>query len=101
MISIVSRDWWVFALRGIAAILFGVLAFGSRGITFALVLLLAAYAFVDGVSLLIALARGDADAHRHAWSRGIMGVLGILGLAHRLPSIHSVDAALRKRTAAS
>jgi uncharacterized membrane protein HdeD (DUF308 family) len=79
MLGIVSRDWWVFALRGVAAILFGVLAFASPGITIAtLVLLFGAYAFVDGVSLLIALARGDAGARRHAWSVGIMGVLGIV-----------------------
>jgi uncharacterized membrane protein HdeD (DUF308 family) len=79
MLSIISRDWWVFALRGVAAILFGVLAFASPGITLAtLVLLFGAYAFVDGVSLLIALARGDAGARRHAWSVGIMGVLGIV-----------------------
>jgi uncharacterized membrane protein HdeD (DUF308 family) len=79
MLSLISRDWWVFALRGIAAILFGILAFASPGITLAtLVLLFGAYAFVDGVSLLIALARGDAGARRHAWSVGIMGVLGIV-----------------------
>jgi uncharacterized membrane protein HdeD (DUF308 family) len=78
MLSLVSR-WWVFALRGVAAILFGILAFASPGITLAtLVLLFGAYAFVDGVSLLIALARGDAGARRHAWSVGIMGVLGIV-----------------------
>jgi uncharacterized membrane protein HdeD (DUF308 family) len=79
MLSLVSRDWWVFALRGVAAILFGILAFVSPGITLAtLILLFGAYAFVDGVSLLIALARGDAGARRHAWSVGIMGVLGIV-----------------------
>ena len=79
MLSLISRDWWVFAVRGIAAILFGVLAFASPEITLAtLVLLFGAYAFVDGVSLLIALARGEAGARKHAWSVGIMGVLGIV-----------------------
>jgi uncharacterized membrane protein HdeD (DUF308 family) len=33
---------------------------------------------VDGVALLVALARGDAVARRHARSFGIMGVLGIV-----------------------
>ena len=79
MLNLITRDWWVFAVRGIAAILFGVLAFAQPGITLAaLVILFGAYAFVDGVALLIALARGDAGARRHAWSVGIMGVLGIV-----------------------
>jgi uncharacterized membrane protein HdeD (DUF308 family) len=79
MLSLISRDWWVFALRGVAAILFGILAFASPGLTLAtLVLLFGAYAFVDGVALLISLARGEAGARRHAWSVGIMGVLGIV-----------------------
>jgi uncharacterized membrane protein HdeD (DUF308 family) len=79
MLNLISRDWWVFAMRGIAAILFGVVAFASPGITLAaLVLLFGAYAFVDGISLLIALARGNAGARRHVWAVGIMGVLGIV-----------------------
>ena len=79
MLSLISRDWWVFALRGVAAILFGILAFAWPCITLtALVFLFGAYAFVDGVSLLISLARGDRDARRHAWAVGIMGVLGIV-----------------------
>lgn len=79
MLSLISRDWWIFAVRGIAAILFGIVAFASPGITLtALVLLFGAYAFVDGISLLIALARGEAGARRHAWAVGIMGVLGIV-----------------------
>jgi uncharacterized membrane protein HdeD (DUF308 family) len=79
MLSLISRDWWVFAVRGVAAILFGVVAFASPGITLAaLIILFGAYAFVDGISLLIALARGEAGARRHAWAVGIMGVLGIV-----------------------
>ena len=43
-----------------------------------LVFLFGAYVLVDGVSLLVALARGDALARRHAWAVAIMGVLGIV-----------------------
>lgn len=79
MLGLISRDWWVFAVRGVAAILFGVLAFAQPELTLAtLILLFGAYAFVDGVSLLVALARGDRTARRHAWSVGIMGVIGIV-----------------------
>jgi uncharacterized membrane protein HdeD (DUF308 family) len=79
MLNLVARDWWVFAVRGVAAILFGILAFVWPAQTIAvLVLLFGAYAFVDGVTLLVALARGDALARRHAWTTGLTGVLGIV-----------------------
>lgn len=78
MLSLVSRDWWVYAVRGIAAILFGIMALVWPAPTLAvLVLLFGAYAFVDGVALLVALARGDVLARAHKWTTGIMGVLGI------------------------
>jgi uncharacterized membrane protein HdeD (DUF308 family) len=78
MLSLVSRDWWVYAIRGIAAIVFGILALVWPGPTLtALVFLFGAYAFVDGVALLIALARGDVLARRHRWVTGFTGALGI------------------------
>ncbi|MGA2500739.1 MAG: DUF308 domain-containing protein, partial [Tepidisphaeraceae bacterium] len=56
MLSLVSRDWWVYAVRGIAAILFGIMALIWPAPTLAvLVLLFGAYAFVDGIALLVAL----------------------------------------------
>jgi uncharacterized membrane protein HdeD (DUF308 family) len=79
MLSLVSRDWWVYAVRGIAAILFGITALIWPGPTLAvLVLLFGAYAFVDGVALLVALARGDVLARSHKWITGIMGAFGIV-----------------------
>jgi uncharacterized membrane protein HdeD (DUF308 family) len=78
MLSLVSRDWWVYAARGIAAILFGIMALIWPGPTLAvLILLFGAYAFVDGISLIVALARGDVLARSHKWITGLMGVLGI------------------------
>src|SRR5271157_3698674 len=79
MLSLVSRDWWVYAVRGIAAILFGIMALIWPGPTLAvLILLFGAYAFVDGVALLVALARGDVLARSHKWITGIMGAFGIV-----------------------
>ena len=79
MLSLVSRDWWVYAIRGIAAIVFGILALVWPGPTLAvLVLLFGAYAFVDGVTMLVALARGDVLARRHKWATALMGALGII-----------------------
>ena len=79
MLGLVSRNWWVFAIRGIAAIVFGILAFIWPEATLTvLVFLFGAYVLVDGVALLAALVRGDAVARRHAWAVGGIGVLGIV-----------------------
>jgi uncharacterized membrane protein HdeD (DUF308 family) len=75
-----ARHWWVIGLRGLAAILFGVLAFVWPGMTLAvLVLLFGAYALVDGVLTLMAALRGGAQ---HRVVNLIEGVVSILaGLA--------------------
>ncbi|MFC4070481.1 HdeD family acid-resistance protein [Actinoplanes subglobosus] len=81
MLETLSRRWWAVALRGAAAILFGVLALVWPGITvFALVLVFGAYALVDGAFTLVA-ALGDRDGGRtrgsRAWllARGAAGIL--------------------------
>ena len=80
MLSLISRDSWIFAVRGLAAILFGVMALAWPSATLAvLILLFGAYALVDGIALLISLARGDAVAeacldvrdHGRPWYRGL------------------------------
>jgi uncharacterized membrane protein HdeD (DUF308 family) len=79
MLEVVARNWWVFAVRGVAAILFGIGALLWPSLTLSiLVALFGAYALVDGASLLIALVRGDPVARRNAWAVGLMGVVGVL-----------------------
>jgi uncharacterized membrane protein HdeD (DUF308 family) len=79
MLGLVARDWWVFAIRGIAAIVFGVLTFIWPATTLTvLVFMFGAYVLVDGVALLVALVRGDKIARRHGWAVAIMGILGIV-----------------------
>ena len=79
MLGKVARDWWVYAVRGVAAIIFGTLALVWPVPTLAvLVIMFGAYAFVDGIAMLVALARDDVLARRHAWATGLTGVLGIV-----------------------
>jgi uncharacterized membrane protein HdeD (DUF308 family) len=59
MIHELARSWGWVALRGVLAILFGVVALASPASAFAaIVLVFGAYAFVDGVFALVALFRG-------------------------------------------
>lgn len=72
-----ARNWWVFVLRGVVAILFGVLAFIRPGITLeVLVLLFAFWALFDGVLALIG-SVGAAEAHEPWWPLVLIGLLGI------------------------
>ena len=80
MLETLSRHWWAVALRGAAAILFGVLALVWPGITvLALVLLFGAYALVDGAFTLAA-AFGNRTGDRAGGSRAWLVVRGIAGI---------------------
>lgn len=58
-----ARNWWAIALRGVVAIIFGVLTFIVPGLTLAvLVALFGAYALVEGVFNVIAAVRGRGGA---------------------------------------
>src|SRR5579883_2254792 len=66
------KNWWVLLVRGLAAILFGAMAFAWPGPTLvALVLLYGAYAFVDGAA---AIAAGAAAG---AWWLLLSGLAGV------------------------
>jgi len=55
MASDLARNWWLLALRGVAGILFGIVALVWPESTLAaLVLVFGAYVFVDGIFALIA-----------------------------------------------
>ena len=73
-----TTTWWLVALRGVAAIAFGLIALFMPGITLlALVLLFGAYAIVDGAFKVVSGARRRADGSRDGW----MVLAGILGIA--------------------
>jgi uncharacterized membrane protein HdeD (DUF308 family) len=89
MLDRLSRDWWIIALQGGAAVVFGVLALVWPEITLlALVFLFAAYALVDGVLALIRGLRRGAGG-RPDWWRVVHGVVGIAAavIAFALPDI--------------
>ncbi|MET0520583.1 MAG: HdeD family acid-resistance protein [Jiangellaceae bacterium] len=80
MLETLSRHWWAVALRGVAAIVFGVLALIWPGITvFALVLVFGAYALVDGAFTLAA-AFGNRDGGRTKGSRAWLFARGVAGI---------------------
>lgn len=85
MLDRMSRDWWLIALQGVAAIIFGVLAFLWPSMTLvALVLLFGAYALVDGVLALIQGFRRDGRGGIDWWQvvQGIVGIAaGVIAVA--------------------
>jgi uncharacterized membrane protein HdeD (DUF308 family) len=75
--SYVSRYWWTILLRGIAAIVFGLLALLAPGVTLAvLVLLFGVYALVDGIGAII-LGIKDYGDREHWWATLIGGIVGV------------------------
>jgi uncharacterized membrane protein HdeD (DUF308 family) len=79
ILSSLADNWWLLLLRGIAAIVFGVLAFIWPGITLlTLTLFWGAYALVDGALALWAAITGGANAVAPRWWLAIVGVAGIL-----------------------
>ncbi|MBV8154983.1 MAG: HdeD family acid-resistance protein [Candidatus Eremiobacteraeota bacterium] len=76
--SVLARNWWALMIRGIAAVVFGVLAFIWPGATIvAIGVLFGAYAFVDGVFAIVAAVRA-AEAHERWWPFVIEGIVGLL-----------------------
>ena len=77
MLGVLARNWWTLLIRGIAAVVFGVLAFAWPGATIvALVILFGAYAFVDGVFAIVAAIRA-AQSHERWWPFLLEGIVGI------------------------
>lgn len=89
MLSVYTSSWWALLLRGIAAVLFGVLAFVWPGITLTvLVLLWGAYAFVDGAFAIAAGIRSHGE-NRRWWVLLLEGILGVAAgiVAFAVPGI--------------
>src|SRR5437899_8115409 len=82
------RNWWLLALRGLVAVLFGVLAFMWPGATLiTLVWLFGAFALVNGILSLVLAAK--TKGYPKVGSLIFGGLLGILAglLAFVMPGI--------------
>ncbi|HUA08519.1 MAG TPA: HdeD family acid-resistance protein [Candidatus Acidoferrales bacterium] len=78
MLHALARNWWALLIRGIAALIFGILAFAWPGVTgFALVILFGAYAFIDGIFALVSAIRA-AEAHERWVAFAIEGIIGLV-----------------------
>lgn len=78
MLHALARNWWALLLRGIAGVIFGLLALFWPGATgFALVVLFGAYAFVDGIFALVAAIRA-AEAHERWIAFAFEGIVGLV-----------------------
>jgi uncharacterized membrane protein HdeD (DUF308 family) len=77
MLQTLGRAWWLVLLRGIAAIIFGVLAWAWPAITLVtLVLFWGAYALVDGVAALVG-GWQTKDGGKPMWTVVLVGIVGI------------------------
>ena len=77
-LQLIARNWWAWLIRGIAAVIFGVLAWLWPGITWiTIAIFFGAYAFVDGVFAILATIRA-AETHERWWPFLIEGIVGIL-----------------------
>ncbi len=67
--------WWLFLVRGVVAVIFGILALVWPGITvFALVTLFGAYVIVDGFFSFVQAFRGEGSVR---WSLLVWGVISV------------------------
>src|SRR6059058_2324494 len=78
LIETLKRHWWVPVLRGIAAVLFGIMAFVYPGLTVAvLVLLFGAWVLVGGIFRVIGAIGHRASDPDWGWQL-IIGLVGII-----------------------
>ena len=75
--QLLARNWWLFLLRGVAALIFGGLSLIWPGLSLVtLVLLFGAYALLDGIFALAAAIVGRGNAGLRWWLV-LVGLLGI------------------------
>jgi uncharacterized membrane protein HdeD (DUF308 family) len=77
MTPVLARNWWALVIRGLVALILGMVAFVWPGITLtALVILFGAYALIDGVTSFV----GAWKASRAHERWGVLVLEGIAGI---------------------
>src|SRR2546428_5724635 len=77
IIETLKRHWWVPVIRGITAIVFGIIAFAYPGLTIAtLVLFFGAWVLIDGIFRIVGAIGGRASDPE--W--GFHLIIGIVGI---------------------
>jgi uncharacterized membrane protein HdeD (DUF308 family) len=92
MVTVLARNWGMVAVRGVVALLFGILTFARPGITLAaLVILFGAYALVDGLfAVWSALANRRGEPHWVALLLGGLAGIAVGILTFMMPGITAV-----------
>ena len=96
MLSSIAKSWWAYLIRGIASIVFGLLALFMPGLTlFLLVVFFAAYVLVDGASAIFT-SFNSRDTDTRWWWHLIEGSLGVMAglLALLWPDIAAITLVL-------
>jgi uncharacterized membrane protein HdeD (DUF308 family) len=84
LINVAAKNWWTFLLRGILAVLFGLMAFLWPGLTLGvLILVWGAFAFADGIFAIVSGVRS------RWWTFVFFGALGVAAglIAFVMPGI--------------
>jgi uncharacterized membrane protein HdeD (DUF308 family) len=79
MAEVLRRNWWLVVLRGVAAIIFGILTFVWPGPTLAaLVMLFGAYALVEGIFAIASGVSGGSLSGSSRWLLVLEGLAGVI-----------------------
>ena len=74
-----AANWWSFVLRGVLAVLFGLIAWLMPHVALgALVLLFGAYAIVDGIFNIVAAFRRTGDDRAPWWALLVSGIVSLI-----------------------
>ena len=85
-VQAIRRNWWMLAVRGVLAIIFGLIALVAPGIALlAFVYVFAAYALIDGIMAVYIAIRERGSLSRWGWVlfEGILGIIaGIVAFVY-------------------